>query len=195
MSNNELTLKINDSMEQFRNKLESKGYKEIEHFILYDSFLIPSELDINKLSIREIISKSLIIRKVEDITHNEIRKDVSFKIKKFDSNGDIIEQKSTRMKVTNCKEAENFFTVIGYKKIMNITEEDFGYEKEGIVLTTKDIKNGDKLIEIETQEGNENCDTIEKLRNWLSSENLNLDFSNYFVKKAEIELNKVLKRN
>ncbi len=194
MNNNEVTLRIKDSMEHFRKELELKGYKEIEHMVLYDTFLIPEMLDLEKLSTREIISKALIIRKVDDITHNEIRRDITYKLKKFDHNGDIIEQKSTRMKVNNCDEAEKFFAVIGYKKIMNITEEDFGYEKEGIILTTKDIKNGDDMIEIETQIGNDKYDTIEKIKKWLTNEKMNLDYSNYFVKKAEVELNKVLNR-
>lgn len=194
MINNELTLKINTSIKQFKKDLESNGYKEIEHFILYDSFLVPETLEINKTSTRDIISSALIIRKVDDITHNQIRQDVSYKNKKYSDNGDIIAQKSTRMKIINCNEAELFFTIIGYKKIMNITEEDFSYKKDGIIITTKDIKNGDNLIEIEIQDRNDEYDSIEKLKRWIKKENLNLDYNNYFVKKAEIELNKILKR-
>ena len=41
MNNNELTLRIKGEMEQFRNNLKLKGYKEIEHFILYDTGYIP----------------------------------------------------------------------------------------------------------------------------------------------------------
>lgn len=194
MNNNELTLRIKGEMEQFRNNLKLKGYKEIEHFILYDTFLIPEMLEIGELDTRKIISKAVIIRKVEDITHNEIRRDALYKVKKFDDNGEIVEQKSTKLKVNDCHEAENFFKAIGYKKIMNITEKDFVYEKNGMRLATKDVENGDNMIEIETQEGNNKCDTIDKLKKWLIDENIDLDYSDFFVKKAEVELNKVLKR-
>ena len=35
---------------------------------------------------------------------------------------------------------------------MNIKEDDIVYEKDGFELAIKDIKNGDNLIEIETEE-------------------------------------------
>lgn len=44
---------------------------------------------------------------------------------------------------------------------MNIKEDGVVYEKDGFKLAIKDIKNGDNLIEIETEENNE-VDTIKK---------------------------------
>ncbi len=75
---------------------------------------------------------------------------------------------------------------------MNIKEEDIVYEKAGFRLTIKDIKNGDKLIEIEE---NENLDTIEKIKQKTIEEEIPIYTDNWFVKKAEIELDKILKRN
>lgn len=193
-NNNEITLKIKGSMESFKKDLEKKGYKETEHFILYDTFMIPENIEMEKLSTRDIISKAIIIRKVEDIAKNETRRDMSYKIKKFNDKGEILEQKSIRLKVYDCQDAEEFMKVIGYKKIMNITEEDYGYIKNGINVTTKDIKDGDKMIEAETQEDNPEIDSIDKLKMKLREDNLLLDFSDCFIKKAEVELNKILKR-
>lgn len=194
MENNEVTLRIKGDIESFKKDLEKKGFIEKEHCILDDSFMVPEYLKIEELSIREIISKAIIIRKVEDIAHNEIRRDISFKIKKINDNGEIIEQKSTRLKILNCQEAEEFFKVIGYKKIMSIYEEDYGYQKGKIFLMTKDIKDGDKMIEAETQPNNQHFNTIDKIKQKLMEENLNLCFEDCFVKKAEVELKKILKR-
>ena len=193
-NNNEITLRITGNMDIFKQSLKDKGYREIEHFILYDTFMIPEFLEIDKLSSREIISKAIIIRKVEDIANNEIRRDVSYKMKKFNDKGEILEQKSTRLKVLDCKEAEKFMQAIGYKKLMNIIEEDYGYKKNEMIITTKDVKNGDKMIEMETQLDNEKLNTIEKLVEKLKIEELPLNFEDCFVKKAEVELNKILKR-
>ena len=82
---------------------------------------------------------------------------------------------------------------IGYKKLMNITEEDYGYKKDEIIITTKDVKNGDKMIEMETQFDNKNLNIVEKLIEKLKMEELPLDFEDCFVKKAEVELNKLYK--
>ena len=193
-SSNEITLKIKGTIEDFQKILKEKGYINTEHFILYDTFMILNSLDIAKMSTREIISNAIIIREVEDICENEIRKNVIYKIKKFNENGEIIEQKTIRMKIFDCLEAEIFFQTIGFKKIMNITEEDYGYQKGNIDLMTKDIKNGDKMIEVETQDNIKSLNTIDGLKETLKAENLPLDFKDCFIKKAEIELNKILKR-
>ena len=39
--NNEITLRIQGDMEQFKQNLKDKGYEEKGHFILYDTFMIP----------------------------------------------------------------------------------------------------------------------------------------------------------
>lgn len=192
--NNEVTLKIKGNFDEFVSNLKEKGYKDVEHFILYDIFMVPESLNIEKMTTREIISKAIIIRKVDDIGKNEIRRDMSYKMKQFNDKGEILEQKSIRLKVSDCQDAEKFMKVIGYKTIMNIIEEDYGYEKDGFVITTKDVKDGDKMIEAETDVHNEKLDTIEKLKAKLIDEDMKLDFTEYFVKKAEVELNKILGR-
>ena len=193
-SSNEITLKIKGTIEDFQKILKEKGYINTEHFILYDTFMIPNSSDIAKIPTREIVSNAIIIREVEDICENEIRKNVIYKIKKFNERGEIIEQKTIRMKVLDCLEAEIFFQTIGFKKIMNITEEDYGYQKGNIDLTTKDIKNGDKMIEVETRDNIKSLNTADGLKETLKAENLPLDFKDCFIKKAEIELNKILNR-
>ena len=76
---------------------------------------------------------------------------------------------------------------------MCIKEDDVVYEKDGFQLAIKDIRNGDKLIEVEINE-NDEFDSIEKLINRVNQLDIPIYTDNYFVKKAEIELNKVLKR-
>ncbi len=76
---------------------------------------------------------------------------------------------------------------------MCIKEDDVVYEKDGFQLAIKDIRSGDKLIEVETNE-NDEFDSIEKLINRVNQLDIPIYTDNYFVKKAEIELNKVLKR-
>jgi len=76
---------------------------------------------------------------------------------------------------------------------MCIKENDVVYEREGLQLAIKDIKNGDKLIEVETEE-DEKLNTIDKLIQKINKLDIPIYTDNYFVKKAEIELDKVLGR-
>ena len=47
---------------------------------------------------------------------------------------------------------------------MNIKENNIVYGKEGLNIALKDIEDGEKLIEIETVETNEDLNTVEKLK-------------------------------
>lgn len=91
------------------------------------------------------------------------------------------------------EEAKSLLEAIGYKEIMHIKENDVVYEKNEFQLAIKDIDGGDKLIEVETQE-NEELNTVDKLIQKINKLNIPIYTDNYFVKKAEIELNKILKR-
>ena len=72
-------------------------------------------------------------------------------------------------------------------------KDDVVYEKDGFQLAIKDIKNGDNLIEIETEDTKE-LNTIEKLIQKVNEIGIPVYTDNYFVKKAEIELDKILKK-
>lgn len=80
---------------------------------------------------------------------------------------------------------------MGYIEIMNIKENDIVYEKDGLELAIKDICGGDNLIEIET---NDCFDTVDKLIQKVKEFEIPFYEDNFFVKKAEIELDKVLNR-
>ena len=190
-SNNEITVKIKGEMSEFKKILENKNYEITSHFILDDVYMIPTSIDIRNLSIREVIAKSILIRKVDDIFNNEIRQDIVNKIKIINEKGEIEKQMATRVRIKDCDEAIEFFKSLGYKELMNIIEEDFVYSNENISIATKDVKDGDKMIEVETKE-NSKYDTIENIKEYLIKEDLPLDFTDLFIKKAEVELGKIL---
>ena len=75
---------------------------------------------------------------------------------------------------------------------MNIKENDIVYEKNGFELAIKDIENSDNLIEIEEKD---ELDTTEKLIQKVNEIGIPIYTDNYFVKKAEIELDKILTKN
>ena len=56
----------------------------------------------------------------------------------------------------------------------------------------KDIENSEKLIEMETIDNDPELDTIEKLKEKINELQIPINTNDYFVKKAEIELKKIL---
>ena len=133
----------------------------------------------------------MLVRDITDKMTKERPKLITFKIKNFDESGKILNQESVNCKIYDIEDAKKLLKAIGYKEIMNIIEDDVVYEKEGFEIAVKDIKNGDKLIEIETTD-NEELDTIEKLIKKVNELEIPIYTDNYFVKKAEVELEKII---
>ena len=189
--NNEITLKIKCELNEFYEIMKKKDFKVIDKFRLDDTYFIPKDLKLNKTNIRYILSKAVLVRDITDEISDEKTKLITFKIKEFDENGKILNQESVNCKIYDIEDAKKLLKAIGYKEIMNIIEDDVVYEKEGFEIAVKDIKNGDKLIEIETTD-NEELDTIEKLIKKVNELEIPIYTDNYFVKKAEVELEKII---
>lgn len=190
---NEITVKIKGNLKEFYKIIESKNFKIIDEFSMNDSYFIPEKLKLSEMSTRKILSNAILIRDIRDKISGETVKKITFKIKQFDEDGNIVNQSAINCNVYEVEEAKKLFEAIGYKQIMNIYEEDIVYEKDGFQLAIKDIKNGEKLIEVETEE-REELNTIDKLIKKINEINIPIYTDNYFVKKAEIELDKILGR-
>lgn len=193
---NEITMKVNCGISELCKILEDKGFKVIDRFTMNDIFMIPDALKgkIKELTSREILKNAILIRDIEDQVKGNKSKKLTFKKKEFNKNGDILNQEAINCDIINIDEAVNFFQAIHYSKIMNIKESDIVYGKEDFEIAVKDIENGDNLIEVETVSNNDHIDTIEKLKNQIINLQIPIDTSNFFVKKAEIELDKKLKK-
>lgn len=190
---NEITVKIKVKLDKFYKLVEEKGFKVVNKFSMDDTYFIPKTLKLETMSTREILSKAVLIRDIKSGISDRITKKITFKIKNFDECGNILSQESINCDILNIEDAKKLLRAIGYKEIMNIKEDDVVYEKDGFELAIKDINNGDKLIEVETEENND-FDTVEKLIKKVNELEIPIYTDNYFVKKAEIELDKVLDR-
>ena len=158
-----------------------------------DTYFVPKEVDLEKTDIRDTLSKALLVRDIIGKMSNKRTKLITFKIKNFDEAGNILNQESINCNILEIEDAKKLLKVIGYKEIMNIKENDVVYEKDGFQLAVKEIKDGDNLIEIETEEIDE-LDTIEKLSQKVNKIGIPVYTDDYFVKKAEIELEKILRK-
>lgn len=189
---NEITVKIKEKLDKFYQIIEEKGFKICDEFSMNDTYFITQNLNLDKMTTREILSKAILVREIEDKTFGKMIKKITFKIKNFDENGSILNQESINCDVLDIEDAKNLLRAIGYQEIMCIREDDVVYKNGQLELAIKDVENGDKLIEVET-EGSEELNTIDKLIRKVNELDIPIYTDNYFVKKAEIELDKVLK--
>lgn len=185
---NEITIRILCSKEELIKHLEEKGLKKGRKFRLDDHYLIPKILRVEELTVREILSKSVIIRNIDN--DGKIVNKITFKKKNINEKGEIVSQTATSCEVIDYTEAIRLFEELGYYEIMNIIEDDIIYYNDKIELAIKDVYNGDLLIETET---NKNIQTIEELKKIIENLEILFEKDNYFVKKAEETLDKILK--
>ena len=184
--NNEITVKVNGSFDKVIEILINKGFEISDKFSLEDSYFIPKNIDVNKMSIREILSNAVIVREVGR------DKVLVFKKKEIDNKGNILKQEKIECNILNIDDAKRFMEAIGYKELMEIDEDDICYSKDGLGLVLKNVRNGDNLIEVETIE-EEGLSTAEDLKEKVLELRLPIDRSNFFVKKAEEELKKIIR--
>lgn len=190
--NNEITVRLNSSIEEMYRILENKDFKIVEKFFLDDTYFIPKELDLESLSIRNILSNAILLRDISEyIPIRKVHK-LTFKRKTIDEDGNILKQDKVDCGILSIEEGRKFIEAIGYKELMNIKEYNVVYEKDKLQIAVKDIENGDNLIEVEMNNDNKEIDTIEKLKQMINELQIPVDKSDYFVKKAEIELKKIL---
>ena len=188
---NEITVKIKCELNEFYKIVKEKGFKIIDKFSMDDTYFIPEEVDLDKINTRDILSKAVLVRDIIGKTSNKRTKLITYKIKNIDEKGNILNQESINCNILDIEDAKKLLKAIGYEEIMNIKEEDIIYEKDGFELAIKNINNGDKLIEIEETE---EINTIEKLIQKVNEIGIPIYTDNYFVKKAEIELDKILNK-
>ena len=80
-------------------------------------------------------------------------------------------------------------------QIRDIDNQFKGHKNRKITFKKKEFNNnGDKLIEVETVANNNKINTIEKIKKQIIDLEIPIDATNFFVKKAEIELDKLMNR-
>ena len=186
--NNEITVKVLCSKEELAALLEGYGFDMKKSFVLDDTYFIPEEIDYRMEKSRDVIARAIILRKITSTNMSDSEKKMVFKKKKFNEDGEILEQKAYEMHIDSTLEALTFLKGLGYTQCMRIFEEDLIFSNGIMEIAIKAIRDGDLLIEVET---NSLLRTIEEIKKALDEYSLPLDESNYFVKKAEIELNKL----
>ena len=190
---NEITVRVKGDLESFYKTIKEKGFKIEDKFKMDDTFFVPETLDLERMTTREILSKAVIVRTVER-ENGRLVKNITYKKKVFDDAGNITFQSKVECDVLEIEDAKRLLSVIGFKEIMRIKESDIAFEKNGFSFAVKDIENGEKLIESEANPDIEEMNTLDKIKVMFDKYEIPIYKDDYFVKKAELELNKILKR-
>ena len=194
---NEITVKLKCSVSEIDTILRNKGFKIIGRFFLDDTYFTQIESEkLNTLTSREILGKCVLIRNITEYQPHPYKViKMTYKKKNIAENGEIISQQNINCEIKSVEEGKSFLEAIGYRELMNIKEKNTIYRNDELELSVKDIENGDKLIEIEIEQNDSNLNTTQKIKDLVKKIELPIEEENYFVKKTEIELNKIIRKD
>ncbi len=187
----EITVRVNDSYEKLKEELKQNNFIKKEEYIVNDSYLINSLINITDMKSLDILKKCVLVRDIVGIL-----KQLLYKYKKYDSNGDIIEQGKIKCPVTDINKAMEFMNAIGYEKLFDIHDKCIVFANDKTELVVQLVNDKYIFIEMESEPQyiNRKYENVEELKDDICSYNLSIDKSNFFVKKAELILNETLNR-
>lgn len=187
----EIAVKVNVSYEKLEEELKRNNFIKKEEYIVNDSYLINSSINITDMKSLDILKKCVLVRDIVGIL-----KQLLYKYKKYDSNGDIIEQGKIKCPVTDINKAMEFMNAIGYEKLFDIHDKCIVFTNDKTELVVQLVNDKYIFIEMESEPQyiNRKYENVDKLKDDMCSYNLSIDKSNFFVKKAELILNETLNR-
>ena len=189
MEENEITVKANCSLDRLKSFLLNNGFKKLENYYFTDIFLIPGEINIYEENTRDILKKAILLREANEIKTNKNSKKMVFKKKEINEKDEIISQTSIKCSIDSIEEAKRIFYAVGFKELMKINELHISFIKDNFkIIVKKNIDNNYILIEAET---NKYYKTIDELKNRIKEIKDCINLNNFFVKKAEIELQRI----
>lgn len=183
---NEITVLVKTDYDALQKELYEKDFKIEEEYLVNDVYMLDERVDISNMSYLDILKNCILVR---DIVGFE--KQLLYKYKKYNNNGDILEQGKVKCPITDVEMAVKFMKTIHYKRIFDINDDCIVYTNGKNKLAVQLVN--DKYIFIEMESDENNGKSVDEMKSDLLSYNLSIDESNFFVKKAELMLKEVLK--
>lgn len=185
---NEITVMVNCDYETLHKELTDNKFEIKEEYLLNDSYMINKNINIYEMNNLDILKKCILVRDI-----NGIKKVLLYKYKEYAPNGSIIKQGKVECPVNDTSKAISFMEAINYKELFKIKDKCIVYANDKTELIVQLVN--DKYIFIEMEDEcdhiNKKYNSIEELKEDLKSYNFSVDYSNFFVKKAEIMLEKI----
>ena len=188
----EITVLVTADLETLTKELEYYNFTEKETYIVKDIYLIDKTIDISNMDNLNILKKCVLVREVVGI-----EKELLYKYKKYDDNGDILEQGKVKCPIIDVSKAIEFMKAINYKELLNIYNKCIVFANGKSELVVQLVNNKYIFIEMESkcEYINRQYNTIDEMKDDLCSYDLSIDKSSFFVKKAEILLRELLNNN
>lgn len=184
---NEITVEVDDSLDNLVTILESNGLVLKETYDLNDIYMInKKDKEDDYLA---MLNKCVLIRDI--IEQDKETKMITYKYKEYDENKDIIKQGKISCIVDSIENVKLLFEGLGYEELIRINDHMLVYANDTDEFVVQNVNGKHIYIEIEDKcnYANRFYDSIDEMKAVISRYSIPIKNNNYFVKKAEIELN------
>lgn len=183
---NEITVEVNTNMNDLIKILESKGFKLKEAYNLNDIYLI-NKRDKNN-DYLQVLNKCVLIRHIiEDDKENKL---LTYKYKEYNKNKEITKQGKINVKVDDIDNSKLLFEKLGFEELIKIYDKLYVYATDRDELVVQSVNNKHIYVEIEDKchYANRIYNSVDEMKAVIIDNSIPIKNNNYFVKKAEIEL-------
>lgn len=185
----EITVEVDCTLEELIRIIENKGFKLKETYDLNDIYLI------NKNEKRSdyltMLSNCVLIRDI--IEENKETKMLTYKYKKYNDKKEIIKQGKVNVKIDDIENSKLLFENLGFEELIRINDHMLVYATDKDEFVIQSVNNKHIYIEIEDKcnYANRFYDSVDEMKNVIINNNIPIKNNNFFVKKAEIELQEI----
>ena len=151
MAQTEITVQVFENIEKIKEKLENLGYVWNEKFSGTDQYFSTfSPQKVKKLSYKELLDSSVIIREFDKQSTGIHQIMLVHKKKNIDKEGRVVGEEKTTLSIDNSETASKLLLNAGLVNWMSLSQENNFYSKGEIVVIAGTVKGLEgSFIEIE----------------------------------------------
>lgn len=190
---NEITVETVCGLQELNNLLEKLEFKVMEEYDVFDIYMLDKNYN-NTENKLELLKHCILIRDI--VGKDEETKKITYKYKEYNEKEEIVKQGKSDCEILDIEEAKNLFEALNYEELIRINDHIIVYSNNIDELAVQVVNNKHIYIEIEEKCNyiNKKYNSLDEMKNVVSKYKIPIKEENYFVKKAEIELEEKTKK-
>ena len=172
----EITVRVNETLEECKSKLEKQNFKVIRKSKIEDIYMTQKLSLLNKDNIDEILKSCILIRYL-NVDGKEFKK-LTYKNKEY-SGDDIISEKKINVNCDNLNNAKELLEAVGFQELVRVKYNVTVFSDGIRELAFQEVENLGLLLEYESNKNLEDATNEQIIE---EKENMLLDILNLGIK-------------
>lgn len=145
----EITVKVNNTLDEVDKILISKGFKLIRKSRVEDEYVCPNDIKVNRENILKVLSSSVLIRYLK--TQDGEFKKITYKDKKYDKNDMVISEEKINVSINDIQSAHKLFEKINFKNLVDVKYDVIVYSNNDYEFAFQNVEGLGLLLEFENE--------------------------------------------